>query len=151
MGGHVAQVLAGAFPSVDALATASVEDLGAVEGIGPEIAQSVSTSGSTTSTTCVCSTSCARPACGCEDEPVEAPPQGPLTGTTIVITGSLEAFSRDAAIRAAIDAGAHVTSSVSKKTDFVVVGESPGSKADRATQLGVETVDEEEFLRRLRS
>jgi DNA ligase (NAD+) len=59
-------------------------------------------------------------------------------------------MSRDEATRAAQDAGAHATSSVSKKTDFVVVGDNPGSKYDRALQLGVETIDEEEFLRRLK-
>jgi DNA ligase (NAD+) len=149
VGGHVAHVLARAFPSVEALAAASVEDLNAVEGIGPEIAQSVHEWFQDEHNLRLLDKLRAA-GVRMEDDAVEAPPEGPLSGATIVITGSLEAFSRDAAIKAAIDAGAHVTSSVSKKTDFVVVGESPGSKADRAEQLGVETVDEEEFLRRLR-
>jgi len=58
-------------------------------------------------------------------------------------------MSRDEATRAAQDAGARVASSVSKKTDFVVVGENPGSKAAQAEQLGIEIIDEREFLRRL--
>ena len=58
-------------------------------------------------------------------------------------------MSRDEATRAAQDAGARVASSVSKKTDFVVVGENPGSKAAQAEQLGVEIIDEGKFLRRL--
>jgi len=58
-------------------------------------------------------------------------------------------MSREEATRAAKDAGARVASSVSKKTDFVVAGEDPGSKYDKAVQLGVEVVDEKEFLKRL--
>jgi DNA ligase (NAD+) len=149
VGGHVAQVLARAYPSTDALRKASVEDLNAVESIGPEIAQSVHDWFHDEHNLALLDKLRAA-GVRMQDDAVEAPPEGPLSGTTIVITGSLEAFGRDAAIKAAIDAGAHVTSSVSKKTDFVVVGESPGSKADRAAQLGVETVDEAEFLRRLR-
>ena len=85
-----------------------------------------------------------------EDEEPEEIPEGPLSRTTIVITGGLGSMSRSEAERAAQDAGARIASSVSKKTDFVVVGENPGSKHDRALQLGVETIDEEEFLRRLK-
>jgi DNA ligase (NAD+) len=72
-----------------------------------------------------------------------------LAGKTIVLTGGLEALSRDEATRLAQEAGARVASGVSKKTDFVVVGENAGSKAARAEQLGVETIDEAEFLKRL--
>ncbi len=84
-----------------------------------------------------------------EDPVLEGAGGGPLTGKTIVLTGGLETVSREEAARIAQDAGARVASSVSKKTDFVVVGESPGSKYERAVQLGVETIDEREFLRRL--
>ena len=68
---------------------------------------------------------------------------------SIVLTGGLETLSREEATAAAEDAGAHVTSSVSKKTSFVVAGESPGTKLAKAEQLGVEVIDEQEFLRRL--
>jgi DNA ligase (NAD+) len=84
-----------------------------------------------------------------EEEPAPPPPEGPLTGKTIVITGGLEAMSRGEAEAAAEAAGAHVASSVSKKTDFVVVGENPGSKYEKALDLGVEVVDEKEFLQRI--
>jgi len=73
----------------------------------------------------------------------------PLAGKTIVLTGGLEGLSRDEAAAAAEAAGARVVSSVSKKTDFVVVGENPGTKAARAEELGVETIDEREFAKRL--
>jgi DNA ligase (NAD+) len=149
VGGHVAQVLARAFPSLDELQSASVDDLNAVEGIGPEIARSVHAwfrEGENRDLIKRLRKAGVR----VRDEKPEAPPKGPLSGTTIVITGSLQAMSRDDATRSAQEAGAHVTSSVSKKTDFVVVGENPGSKYDRALQLGVETIDEEEFLKRLK-
>ncbi|MCI0569363.1 MAG: hypothetical protein L0Y66_01295, partial [Myxococcaceae bacterium] len=67
----------------------------------------------------------------------------------VVFTGELPTLSREEATRRAEAAGAHVTSSVSRNTDFVVVGARPGAKADRARSLGVETVSEAELLRRL--
>ncbi len=84
-----------------------------------------------------------------QDEVVEPVGEQTLADMTIVLTGGLETLSRDEAIAAAQAAGAKVASSVSKKTDFVVVGVNPGSKAAKAEQLGVETIDEAEFLRRL--
>jgi len=74
---------------------------------------------------------------------------GPLVGKTVVVTGTLEGFGRKDAQEAIRDAGGKATSSVSKKTDFVVAGESAGSKADKARKLGVEVIDEAEFRRRL--
>jgi DNA ligase (NAD+) len=149
VGSHVAQVLARAFPSVDALKAASVEDLVAVEEIGPEIAQSVF-DWFHDKTNLRLLDRLRAAGVRTEDPEPEAPPEGPLSGTTIVITGGLEAMPRGEAERAAAAAGAKVASSVSKKTDFVVVGESPGSKYEKAVQLGVETVDEREFLKRLK-
>jgi DNA ligase (NAD+) len=81
-----------------------------------------------------------------EPEPVA---EGPLTGKTLVLTGGLAQLSREEATRRAEEAGGKVTSGVSKKTDFVVAGESPGSKLAKAEGLGVEVIGEEEFLRRL--
>ena len=78
------------------------------------------------------------------------PSAGPLSGKAVVITGELEAMSREEATHAAEAAGARVTSSVSKSTSFVVVGARPGTKYDKARALGIEAVDEREFLRRLR-
>src|SRR5204862_247992 len=75
--------------------------------------------------------------------------EGPLTGQTLVLTGGLAELSRDEATRLAEEAGGKVTSGVSKRTDFVVAGESPGSKLAKAEQLGVEVIDEAEFLKRL--
>jgi DNA ligase (NAD+) len=69
--------------------------------------------------------------------------EGPLLGKTFVLTGGLDSFSRDEAIAAIESSGGKVTSSVSKKTDYVVVGENPGTKYDKALQLGVTTLDEQ--------
>ncbi len=84
-----------------------------------------------------------------EDEPPPDEGPKPLEGKTIVLTGGLDTLSRDEATKLAQRAGARVSSSVSKKTDFVVAGENPGSKHDQAVKLGVEIVDEQELLRRL--
>jgi DNA ligase (NAD+) len=84
-----------------------------------------------------------------QDEPPPDEGPKPLEGTTIVLTGGLDTLSRDEATKLAQRAGARVSSSVSKKTDFIVAGENPGSKYDQALKLGVEVIDEPEFLRRL--
>lgn len=148
VGASIARLLARAFPSIDALCEAEVEALEAVEGVGPEIARSVHQW-------------CRDPenrrlleklrAAGVRMEEPREESSGPrpLEGMTMVLTGGLEAFSRDEAAAAAEAAGAKVASSVSKKTSFVVVGRDPGSKADKARNLGVEIIDEAEFLRRL--
>ena len=148
VGTHVAQVLARAFGSIDALAQASVEAIDDVPEIGPEIARSVHEwfqDGQSLELI----EKLRRAGVRMADEKTERPAEGPLAGTTTVITGSLSSMSRDEATRAAQAAGARVASSVSRKTDFVVVGENPGSKATQAEQLGVEIIDEPEFLRRL--
>jgi DNA ligase (NAD+) len=149
VGYHVAQVLARAFPSAERLKEASVEDLMAVEEVGPEIARSVRDWFHDPSNRKLLDRLAAA-GVRMEDPEPELPPEGPLSGTTIVITGGLESMSRSEAERAAQEAGARVASGVSKKTDFVVVGENPGSKYDRAVQLGVQTIDEEAFLERLK-
>jgi DNA ligase (NAD+) len=149
VGSHVAQVLARIFLSVDSLKSATVEQLEAVEGIGPEIAQSVFDWFHDERNIRLLDR-LAKADVRMEDPEPEAIPEGPLTGSTVVITGSLESMSRSDAEKAAANAGAKVGSSVSKKTDFVVVGDNPGSKAEKAVQLGVETIDEQEFLKRLK-
>ncbi len=148
VGSHVAQLLARAFGSVDALARASAEEIDAVPGIGPEIARSVHEWFRDPANLRLLEELRAA-GVRMADEPRAAAPAGPLAGKTIVLTGGLSTMTREEAARAAEEAGARVASSVSRKTDFVVVGENPGSKYERARELGVETIDEEEFLRRL--
>jgi DNA ligase (NAD+) len=69
----------------------------------------------------------------------------PLAGKTFVLTGGMETLTRDEAKELIVRAGGRVTSTVSKKTDYVVVGTDPGSKFDDATRLGVPTLDEAGF------
>jgi DNA ligase (NAD+) len=148
VGSHVAQLLARAFGSIDALARASAEEIDAVPGIGPEIARSVHEWFRDPANRRLLEKLRAA-GVRMADEPRAEAPTGPLAGKTIVLTGGLATMTREEAVRAAEEAGARVASSVSRKTDFVVVGENPGSKYERALELGVETIDEEEFLRRL--
>ncbi len=78
------------------------------------------------------------------DEVDESVPRT-LDGLSVVVTGSLAGFSRDESKEAITARGGRATGSVSKKTDFVVVGDSPGSKAEKAAQLGVPVLDEDGF------
>ncbi len=75
-----------------------------------------------------------------------APSEGPLADRTLVLTGTLPELSREAATERILAAGGRVTSSVSKKTDYVVAGESPGSKLEKAERLGVSVLDEAGLL-----
>ncbi len=148
VGPHVAQVLTRALPSVEALAKATMEELEAVEEIGPEIAASVYEWFREPENRALIRKLRKAGVRLQEDGPAIAQ-QGPLAGKTIVLTGGLETLTREDATRAAEAAGAHVAASVSKQTDFVVAGRDPGSKRDKAQSLGVEIIDEQEFLRRL--
>lgn len=80
-----------------------------------------------------------------EDTPREG--KKPLENLTFVLTGTLEKYSRSQAKEIIENLGGRVSSSVSKKTDYVVLGRDPGSKYDRAVQLGVKIIDEKEFER----
>jgi DNA ligase (NAD+) len=77
----------------------------------------------------------------------EGPPpgEGPLAGKAFVLTGTLPTLTREQATEAIIAAGGRVTGSVSRKTDYVVAGESPGSKLAQAERLGVAVIDEDGF------
>jgi DNA ligase (NAD+) len=147
VGSHVAQVLADAFGSIDALMSATEDEIDAVPEIGPEIAATVAEWFSEEENRALIER---LRAAGVRLEDETRPDSGPkpLEGKTIVLTGSLPTLSRDEATAQAQAAGARVASSVSKKTDFVVAGESAGSKLDKAISLGVELIDEAEFLRR---
>jgi DNA ligase (NAD+) len=149
VGGHVAQVLGRAFGSIDAIASATIEQIDDVPEIGPAIARSVYEWFHDPTNLALVERLRAA-GVRMSDERAEGPAgEGRLTGKTIVLTGGLSSVSRDEATRLAQDAGARVASSVSKKTDLVVAGENPGSKRARAEELGIEIVDEDEFLRRL--
>ncbi len=150
VGSHVAQVLASAFGSVDALAAASEDQIDDVPEIGPEIAATVREWFDEEENLALIEKLRAAGVRLADEAPAEeAGGDKPLEGVTLVLTGGLETISREEATALAQAAGARVSSSVSKKTSFVVAGENPGTKYDKAVALGLEIVDEAEFLRRL--
>ena len=144
VGPTAARELARQFRDLDRIAAASEEELAATDGVGPTIARAVvewfavdwhreivrkwAAAGVRTA-----------------DEGADEGPR-PLEGVTVVITGTLASYSRDGAGEAVQERGGKVTGSVSKKTDFVVVGAEPGqSKYDKAVKLGVPVLDDEGF------
>jgi DNA ligase (NAD+) len=145
VGGETAILLATHFMTLDALREASVETLSAIEGIGPIIGESVSIWFKDIQNR----TMLTRLTRHLTIEVMRAPSQGPLTGQTVVITGTLRALSREEAEARVRVSGGKVGVSVSTKTSFVVAGENPGSKYDKAEELGVLVIDEATFLKRL--
>ncbi|WP_347955938.1 NAD-dependent DNA ligase LigA [Gordonia aichiensis] len=138
-----ARALATAFGSLEAIEAASVDELAQVDGLGPTRAASVHDWFAVDwHREIVAKWRAAGVAMADErDESVERT----LEGRTVVVTGSLVDFSRDGAKEAIIARGGKASGSVSKKTDYVVVGDSPGSKADKAEQLGIPILDEDGF------
>lgn len=148
VGSEGARILARHFGTMDRLRAAKQEEVGEIHGIGPAIAGAVAgffreprnrklidrleKAGLTMA------------------EPAAAAGEGPLTGQTYVITGTLPSLSRPKAGELIEGAGGRVTDTVSKKTTAVVVGADPGSKRERAKALGVPEIDETELLRRVR-
>jgi DNA ligase (NAD+) len=147
VGAESAKLLARSFGHFDALATATLEEIEALHGVGHTMAESVRawldapamrdlmqrlrTSGLRL------------------DEPRAADADGAFKGMKIVLTGTLPTLSRPEATELVENAGGKVTSSVSKATDLVVAGEEAGSKLEKARQLGIPVIDEAELLRRL--
>jgi DNA ligase (NAD+) len=142
----VARLLARHFTTMDRLAKAPAEKIGAVRGVGPTIADAVVGFFREAKNRELLK-ALARLGVNLTEPQAEA--EGPLAGQTFVITGTLETVSRAQAEQLIEQAGGHVTASVSKKTTAVVVGADPGSKMDKALELGVETISEAELLRRL--
>jgi len=147
VGERTAQFLADHFGSLEKLAQASEEELCEVEEVGPRIARSIRDYFSEKRNRDVLEK--LRKA-GVQFEQKRAhKAEGKLTGKQFVLTGTLPNYSRDDAKRMIEEAGGRVTGSVSKKTDYVVVGADPGSKLEKARSLGVKTIDEAELLKLL--
>ncbi len=147
VGGQSAQILAEHFGSLDAIRNAAEEQLQAVEQVGPVMAESVYRYFRDRRHQVVIEDLLAA---GVRPQP-PAPKKraGRLQGKTVVVTGTLKHFSRQQAEQAIREAGGKAAGSVSKKTDFVLAGEDPGSKLEKARKLGVEVIDEEQFLKTL--
>ncbi|KUN34974.1 aromatic ring-opening dioxygenase LigA [Streptomyces longwoodensis] len=146
VGPVAAEALAREFRSVDRIQQASEEELAGTEGVGPTIAASLKEWFAEEWHQEILRKWKAA-GVRLEDE-ATAEDEGPrpLEGLTVVVTGTLEHFTRDGAKEALQGRGAKVTGSVSKKTAFVVVGDSPGSKYDKAVQLKVPVLDEDGFV-----
>jgi len=145
IGVQTAQDLAEHFGSLDALMNASQTELDAVEQIGERVAQSVYEFFHNERNIAVIEELISA---GVKPQlPKKAKAKGKLAGKTIVVTGTLENFSRQQAEQAIRQAGAKSSGSVSKKTDYVLAGENPGSKLDKARTLGVEIIDEKQFMK----
>lgn len=147
VGSKTAQVLAEHFGSIDRLAQASEEELMRIEGIGPEVARSIYEYFRNEKTKQILEK--LRNAGVRMSEEVKKSDE--LAGLTFVVTGTLQRFSRREIEEFITVHGGKVASSVSRKTDYVVVGENPGSKLDKARQLGIPTLSEEEFLELVKS
>ena len=146
VGAQAAQLLAKQFGRMDAIIAATPEQLGAVRGIGEIIAASVSSYFAEPTSRALVERLRER---GVRfDEPNAVQADGPLTGATVVLTGSLPTLSRTEAAALIEAAGGRVTSSVAKKTTVVVAGEEAGSKLDKAVELSIVVIDEAELIRR---
>ena len=149
-GGRAAGILARAFGDIDKLRPATIEELTEIDEIGPTIAQSVHDFFNSEKGRQTIEGLKAAGVIMTNSEPqTPAEGAGVFEGKTIVVTGTLEGFSRSEAKEAIQSAGGRPSSSVSSKTDFVVAGSSPGSKVTKAQSLGVEVIDEAEFKKRL--
>lgn len=146
VGPTAARALAERFGSMDAIRQASLEELASTEGVGPVIAEAVK-EWLTEPWHVEVVERWAAAGVRMADEPAEATAAVPqtLAGLSVVVTGSLAGFTRDEAQQAIIERGGKASSSVSGKTDFVVVGDNPGSKAAKAEELGLPVLDEDGF------
>ena len=154
VGGTVAQLLAGNFTTMDALSAASVDELAAVEGVGPVIAHSVAdflandTNKRLIAKLVDAGVNLTQPQV--EPAAIEGVDPEALAGMSLVVTGTLAGFSRDEASAAITARGGKAPGSVSAKTTAVVAGESPGaSKITKAEKLGVPVINEDAFVRML--
>jgi DNA ligase (NAD+) len=143
VGPTAAQALAREVRSLDRISAAPEEELAATEGVGPTIAASIR-EWFTVDWHREIVDKWRAAGVRLEEEGGDDSPR-PLEGLTVVVTGSLDRYSRDEATAAIQERGGKAAGSVSKKTDFLVAGDSPGSKYDKAVQLGVPVLDEVAF------
>ena len=147
VGEATAQLLADQFGSMDDIMDADRETLEQIHGIGPAMAEDISSFFHEKHNRGVIRDLLKA---GIHwPKPVRVKKSTALAGKTFVLTGGLSTMTRDEAKRRLQELGAKIAGSVSKKTDYVIVGEEPGSKADKAKELGVTLLDEKEFLKML--
>ena len=149
VGQRLSRVLAEYFGELSLLRQAGAEDLEAIDEIGPEVAKSIVTFMDNPRNQELLD-NLTGPETGFQTTP---PPRavvaGPLTGKTLVVTGALESMTREEAKARITAAGGKVMSSVSRNTDYLVVGAAPGSKAAKAVEFGVTVLGEQDFIKLL--
>jgi DNA ligase (NAD+) len=148
VGERTAQFLADHFGSLDKLAEATKEELCEVEEVGPRVAEAILEFFHEERNRRVIE-KLRQVGLRFEQQTKKPKRAAPLAGKQFVLTGTLPNYSREDAKKMIEEAGGRVTGSVSKKTDYVVVGADPGSKLDKARELGVKTIDEAELLKLL--
>jgi len=147
VGEVTAQILARQFGSIERLKEASQEELEAIEGIGPEVAKSIRNWFKDEDNLKVLEAlKEAGFDLGAREGGPQKTPDNPISQKTFLFTGGLKNFSREEAKTAVLDRGGSVTNSVSRRVDFVVGGEKPGSKLEKAKKLGLKIISEDEFL-----
>lgn len=149
VGEGVAKLLADNFPSIEQLQRATQEELESVEGIGPRIAESVVRFFNDKHSRQLIDR-LAKAGVHMKAEKKKVSTDSPFAGKTFVLTGGLESMSRDEAKEKIESLGGKTASSVSTKTDYIIVGKDAGSKLAKAKALGIPTLSEEEFLKMLK-
>ncbi len=149
VGIHTARVLVSAFSSIDKLRNASKEKIAQVMGIGPVVAESIVNFFRDKENIRLIER-LKKIGLKFSEEPVVKDIK-PLFGKTFVLTGTLKNYTREQASEIIISLGGNVSPSVSKKTDYVLVGDKPGSKYDKAKALGIRIISEDEFMRMIRT
>ena len=146
MGERTAQLLAEAFPDMDSLMQATKDELMTVFEVGPKVADAIRQFFDQPQNARLIEK---LKAAGVNMRAGErrAAAAGPFTGKSVVITGTIEGWPRDAIKRMLVRQGARVSDAVSKKTDVLICGADPGTKRDKARALGVRVIEAEEFLR----
>jgi DNA ligase (NAD+) len=150
VGSGVAQLLAKNFPALDKLQSASKESLENIQGVGPQIAESVVEFFDDRHNRSMVER-LRKAGVQTEGKISRTIRNSPLFGKTVVLTGSLATMTREQAKEQIESLGGTVGSSVGKNTDYVVVGEEAGSKLEKAKKLGIATLDEKEFTKLLAS
>ena len=150
VGQNVAKVLARNFPTMELLKAASYDELVVIDEVGPKIAESaVSYFAQGRHIAFLDKLAAAGISMGSAEEQTEKPENTPFSGKTVVLTGTLPTLDRREATALIEQAGGKTSGSVSKKTDYVLAGESAGSKLTKAQDLGIAIIDEETFLKML--
>jgi DNA ligase (NAD+) len=150
VGSSVADLIVDRFRSMEAIMSASFDDLQSVQGIGPRIAESITGFFQDRHNKKIIER-LKKAGLQFEEKQRRVSKQSPFSGKTVVLTGTLSSYTREEAKAKIEELGGHVSSSVSSITDYVVVGAEAGSKLDKARKLGVRTLDEEQFLKMVKN